>query len=196
MMVYSKKIEQALAAFKKGKSGARAFLFHQGQAFYLYDHEFCTIDYVTVSLSCQQMLIECQLYTNMIDSLFIKVEKGKITITTDTSTAIYDSENQGTEPFKLAISYGILHDEQGECYLRGFVYANSVRNPKIYSFYFTEPDIAALLELLVFQKVSFAPPALCEKNQAIEKLAEKINQENVKALSKVYLKGKNIATFD
>ena len=191
MMEYSKNIEQILTSFKKEKGNKKAFLFHQGQVFYFYDYEFCKIDYVKLSLSCREMLIEYQLYNSIIDTIFIWVKKERVSITTDQGTTIYDSVNRLGEPFKLALSYGILHDEERKRYLSGFVYINSQLSPVIYSSYFTEPDIVALLEVVVFQKVSIVQPALHEENLIIAEQAEKINKDSVKALSKLYLKGKS-----
>ncbi|HWR08536.1 hypothetical protein [Sporomusa sp.] len=52
-----------------------------------------------------------------------------------------------------------------------------------------------MLELLMFQKILAEPVTGCVKNPVIGDLVQQINQHGIKALSKVYLKGKDVNTF-
>jgi len=195
-MEFSQNIEQALALFKKEKGKKKAFFFHQGQMFYFYDHEFCELDYVNLSLSCRQILIEYQLHASAIDSIFIRIDEEKILIVKDKERVEFISKNPGNDSFKLALSYGVCYNKAEKQYLRGIVYVNAKINSRIFSAYFTEPDLTALFEQLIFQKEAITSTGLCKNNFAIEDFAKKINHESIKALSKLYLQGKNLTTFD
>lgn len=194
-MEYPTNIRQALEKYKQEKGSKQAFLFHQDQAFHFYNHEFCSIDCASVSLSCQQIQIEYQLPSSVIDSLFIRIEQDKILVATRQNTMNYIKNTDQKEYFRLALSYGILYDQERMKYLRGVVYVDSRLSSQIYVSYFTEPPIADLLELLMFQQFSTAVPDSCIKNPIIGDLARQIDQQNVKVLSKLYLKGKDINTF-
>ena len=55
--------------------------------------------------------------------------------------------------------------------------------------YFVEPSIGALLELFMFPPAGETAEASCVKNQVIGDLVRQMNQKNIEALAKMYLKG-------
>ncbi|SEJ54385.1 hypothetical protein SAMN05660742_11013 [Propionispira arboris] len=195
-MKCSYNIEQALRLFKKEKGKKKAFLFHQGQMFYFYDHEFCELDYVNLSLSCRQILVEYQRHVSSIDSIFIRIDEEKILVVKDKERVAFNSKSSDNDSFKLALSYGICYDKAEKQYLRGIVYVNAKINSQIFSAYFTEADIAALFEQLIFYRKVTTPTGLCKNNFTIGDFAKKINRKSIKGLSKLYLQGKNVTTFE
>lgn len=195
-MKCSQNIERALNLFKKAKGKKKAFLFHQGQMFYFYDYEFCKLDYVNLSLSCRQILVEYQLHAGFIDSIFIRIDEEKILIVKDEERVTFNSKNSAKVPFKLAMSYGVCYDKAEKQYLRGIVYVNTKINSRIFSICFTEKDITLLFEQLLFYRELTTSSRGCKNNFVIEEFAKKINHESIKGLSKLHLQGRNVTTFE
>lgn len=195
-MKYSPRIEQALDEFKKSTNRKQAFLFHQGQAYHFYNQEFCSIDYASFFIAYRHTQVAYQLNCGTaIDSIFIQVEPNRILLTTDQVTTCHDTGVSQQDVFKIALSYRILYDPELKQYLRGFVYVDTRLSNQVFASYFTEPIISDLLELILFQQATNASTVSCVKNPAIGEQVKQINQQGVKALSKVYLKGKNIDVF-
>lgn len=195
-MEYSPRIRQAIDEFKKSTNQKQAFLFYQGQAYHFYNQEFCSIDYATLSIIYHQTQVIYQLHSGpSIDTFFIQVEPDKVLLTTDQLTTCYDTNTSLDEVFKIALSYGILYDPEQKQYLRGFVYVDTRLSRQVFASYFTETAIADFLGLIMFQQINNVVTVSCVKNPSIGEQIRHINQQGVKALSKVYLKGKNIDKF-
>lgn len=195
-MNYSENIRQALENFKKRSKNKNktAFLFHNGEAFLFYVHKFIKINYAKLSLIFQNIRIEYTLEGNVIDDIFIWTDKEQVTIVIGEDSFVYcKNEKKESQLFKLALYYEIKYDKQEDCYLCGVVYVNSEISNKIHQIIFTEPKIKELFLLLIFKNKELGNNSAYETGDAevLEELADKINRENIKAVSKVYLLGES-----
>ena len=195
-MEFSPHIRQALDEFMKSTGSKKTFLFHQGQAYHFYNQEFCSIDYASLFIAYRYTQVAYQLNSGTtIDTIFIQVEPNRIVLTTDKAATCYEADVLQQDEFKIALSYGILYDPELKQYLRGFAYVDTRLSNQVFASYFTDPILADFLELIMFQQITPVSTVSCVKNPAIGEQVKHINQQDVKALSKVYLKGKDIDTF-
>ena len=182
-------IQAALTRFQSYQGSKKGILFYHGQGFHFYNREVCSLAFARLSLHWRQLQIEHQLGQGQIEPLLLLVLKNQLQVVTAQGLWNYEKTATEKEEFHLSLSYGVLYDPARESYLRGFIYLHDDVSAALYESYFVEPSIGALLELFMFPPAGENAAASCVKNQVIGDLVRQMNQKNIEALAKMYLKG-------